>query len=261
MVAQPKIPVVLPERRERRQGEFAAVQVGFPNAVDRKLGRMHIPERCRQFLSVVRPRSFGAKGFQERDGRDDPGLSCRFVLRQFVVDLDWRPKDVLYVRDQLVALRIICFASDGPGTGTGRLYWNTNLDEWESSGWGGRRANAGNPQWKASGHNQLDRASEHSQLDRDFIQDGNDPHSRWERAPIKLGMDARSEPAPAIAASAPVRKTIFKKRRRTSRAPLMRRHALSFFPCFLVRMNNHEKPPPRDTRALLLLRNHQNRPK
>ena len=194
MVAQPMIPVPrreqiisIEERRGRRMGEIEAVQAGLPNDVDRKLARIRLSERGRQFLSFMRPGSFGSKGYQVKDGRDDPGLSCEFDLTKFARGLDWRPKDILYVRDQLIALHIIIFCSDGPGTGTGRLYWNPNIDEWESKQWGGKRQGAGNPQWKASDHNQLDRTSEHSQLDTNPFQVGNETLSSWERDAIKLG--------------------------------------------------------------------------
>lgn len=177
------------ERRRQRMEEIEAVQAGLPNEVDNKLAHIRLSERGRQFLSYIRPISFGSKGYQQREGRDNPGISCAFDLSAFTRGLAWRKKDVLYVRDQLVELCILTFESDGNRTGQGRLFWNTNVEEWQSKVWGGARKGAGNPEWVKVDHSQLE--SNHIETEKPF-QVGNKTLSSWEQTadenPFKLGI-------------------------------------------------------------------------
>jgi hypothetical protein len=210
---------------------------GAAKLVEEKLIGFPMSARCRWFLGLLLLKTFGDAGYHRKLGEEES--SCTFSLRAWSYALQQRvptiqPKHVLYLRDQLVAHRIIWYEPGDPGSGTGRIGWNLDLDAWIPFGHGGARAGAGNPYlgtpaFTAYLHSLREMQSEGEPPD--IIQDryalllsddndvafqvGNTPQSSWECPPasaaFKLGMPDPLEMAPEAPSSAPLIKVTEKK--------------------------------------------------
>lgn len=132
---------------------------GNAKTVGAKVMTFRLSDYCRAFLAVVMDETFGNAGRHRRAGREE--YTCQFRLAQWLDLLQrkarelgderlhngWRKPRILAIRDQLVEQQILTYVSGEPGTGTGTLAWNLTLDEWQTSGHGGVRSGAGNPQF------------------------------------------------------------------------------------------------------------------
>src|SRR5215472_12316406 len=119
---------------------------GAAKLVEEKLIGFPMSARCRWFLGLLLLKTFGDAGYHRKLGEDEQ--CCTFSLRVWSYALQQRvptiqPKHVLYLRDQLLAHRIIWYEPGEPGSGTGVIGWNIHLDEWQPFGHGGARAGAG----------------------------------------------------------------------------------------------------------------------
>lgn len=118
------------------------VMTGFAKDIELAVGKCELPGKTNRFLSEMKVRSFGNAGWQKES--EQPSLWCFFDLSKWCEAINVSKSTLLHIRQRLEDDCIITFESDGPGTGTGKLYWNINLAQWkplqsEYVRWGGNR--------------------------------------------------------------------------------------------------------------------------
>lgn len=124
------------------------VMTGFAKDVEVAVGKCELPGKTNRFLSEMKVRSFGNAGWQKESER--PSLWCFFDLAKWCEALNVSKSTLIHIRQRLEADGILTYEPDAPaGSGTGKLFWNTNLAQWkplqsEYVRWGGNRKKQSN---------------------------------------------------------------------------------------------------------------------
>jgi hypothetical protein len=151
---------------------LAGVITGIANDIEERLSQLAIPSASTRLTHRILRHTFGNAGLQRRMRQQRPGFSCEFDLAEWARAMAWDKANLRRALGWLVEHHIIQVMTE-PGSGRGRIAWNTSLGEWQGSqNRGGRRANAGAPpgnqnaRERASVVNLIESPSERGHFDR-----------------------------------------------------------------------------------------------
>src|SRR5215472_16988512 len=89
-------------RRLTTAQPLVGCMTGAANAVSEQLARIDLPPRVSRFLHCLERATFGWAGAHQKEGRDQPGAWCPFVLADWVERTAMSRSQILHLRARLV---------------------------------------------------------------------------------------------------------------------------------------------------------------